>query len=389
MAHDLHNNARPWWAAADVAEDIQVTLDHVNQARERPSLSARRPGWELDACGDLFKALNRLWSTRERLLGDQSLSGSPAPKHLTALLKELTEKERTALLGMPSIEAFASFEPTIYDHSIFGETQRITDSTEETRHQAEADHRHFKENWSRWRDRGSGVSRVLEGPSRAILVVRNNLAHGEKTLVGPDRERAYRNRTVAAVVHGLLEDLLDFILGHPSQKLAVYGTLRPGQLNYGMLSDIDGTWRTIRLVGVLAETGLPTFYFSNSGSDAVEAELLISAELVQHWTRLDRFEGSGYTRQLGLVWFEDSFQVANVYVTSPAGMERRSRHLRLLAAIARQQQSPPRSSLAAIAVAVPITTDTGHHGHRYRMSRGRVNLLEALTSIRGSGTRKR
>jgi hypothetical protein len=175
---------------------------------------------------------------------------------------------------MPSIEAFATFEPTVYDHSIFGETQRITDSTEETRQQAEADHRRFKEDWSRWRDRGSGVSRVLESLSRAVLVVGNNLAHGEKTQVGPDRVRANRNRTVASVVHGVLEDLLDFILGRPSQKLAVYGTLRPGQPNCGILSDIDGSWRTVRLVGVLTETGLPTFYFSTNGSDAVEAELL-------------------------------------------------------------------------------------------------------------------
>jgi hypothetical protein len=48
-----------------------------------------------------------------------------------------------------------------------------------------------------------------------------------------------------------------------------------------------------------------------------EHAMLISAELVQHWTRLDKFEGSGYTRQLGLVWLEDSSQVASVYVTSP------------------------------------------------------------------------
>ena len=77
------------------------------------------------------------------------------------------------------------------------------------------------------------MSRVLESLSRAVLIVRNNHAHGEKTLVGPDHERADRNHKVASVVLGVLEDLVDFILGRPSQKLAVYGTLRPGQPNTG------------------------------------------------------------------------------------------------------------------------------------------------------------
>ena len=316
MADALDNNDRPWWAVADVADDIQVTLDHVNQARERSSLSAKRPRWELDACGDLFNALNRLWTTRADHLGDQSLSDAAAPRQLTKLLKELTESDRTTLLGMPSIEALAIFEPTIYDHNVVGVTQRIADITAETREEAEADHRHFKEDWSRWRDRGSGVSRTLESLSRAVLVVRNNLAHGEKTLVGPDHDRADRNHKVASVVLGVLKDLADFILGRPSQKLALYGTLRPGQPNHGILRDIDGSWTPVLLNGVLTETGLPTFSFSTKGS-AVEADLLISAELREHWSRLDEFEGSGYSRQLGLVWLEDSPQVANVYVTSP------------------------------------------------------------------------
>jgi gamma-glutamylcyclotransferase (GGCT)/AIG2-like uncharacterized protein YtfP len=316
VAGALHNNDRPWWAVADVADDIQVTLDHVNQARERSSLSAKGPRWALDACGDLFNALNRLWTTRANHLGDQSLSDASAPRQLTKLLKELTESDRTTLLGMPSIEALAIFEPTIYDHSVVGVTQRIADMTAETREEAEADHRHFKEDWSRWRDQSSGVSRTLESLSRAVLVVRNNLAHGEKTLVGPDHDRADRNHKVASVVLGVLEDLADFILLRPSQKLALYGTLRPGQPNHGILRDIDGSWTTVRLNGVLTQTGLPTFSFATKGS-AVEAVLLISAELPEHWSRLDEFEGSGYSRQLGLVWLEDSPQVANVYVTSP------------------------------------------------------------------------
>lgn len=316
MAGALHNNDQPWWAVADLADDIQVTLDHVNQSRERSVPSTARPRWELDACGDLFNALNRLWTTRACHLGDQSLSDAPAPRQLAKLLKELTESDRTALLGMPSIEALATFEPTIYDHSVVGVTQRIADITAETRQQADADHRHFKEDWSRWRDRGSGMSRALESLSRAVLVVRNNLDHGEKTLVGPDHERADRNHKVACVVLGVLEDLVDFILERPSQKLAVYGTLRPGQPNYGILREINGSWKPVRLTGVLDETVLPTFSFSTRGS-AVEAELLISVELTEHWSRLDGFEGSGYTRQLGLAWREDSPIVANVYVAAP------------------------------------------------------------------------
>jgi gamma-glutamylcyclotransferase (GGCT)/AIG2-like uncharacterized protein YtfP len=312
----LRTNDRPWWAAAYIADYIEETLNHVNKARERSSLSAGRPAWELDACADLFNALNKLWSTRAFHLGDQRHLDSSAANQLTALLKEPKESDGTTLLGMPSIEAFATFEPTILDHSVVGVTQRIADTPAETRRQAEADHRHFKEDWSRWRQRGSGVSRALASLSRAVLVVRNNLDHGEKTSVGPDHERIDRNRKVASVVLGVLEDLVDFIFEWPSQKLAVYGALSPGQPNHGMLRGLDGSWTPVRLNGVLDETGPPTFSFSTKGS-AVEAELLTSADLAEHWARLDEFEGSAYMRQLGLVWRADSPRVANVYVASP------------------------------------------------------------------------
>ncbi len=160
------------------------------------------------------------------------------------------------------------------------------------------------------------MSPALESLSRAVLVVRNNLAHGEKNRVDPDHDRAGGNRKVASVVLEVLRDLVDFILERPSQKLAVYGTLRPGQPNHGMLRDIDGLWTAARLKGVLDETGpYPTFTFSTKGS-AVEAQLLISVELAEHWSRLDDFEGSEYSRHLGIVWGEDSPGIANVYVAS-------------------------------------------------------------------------
>lgn len=83
--------------------------------------------------------------------------------------------------------------------------------------------------------------------------------------------------------------------------LAVYGTLRPGESNFGLVADIDGFWFTGTIRGELGVRrtghyrGFPAFVIVPDGP-AVPVAVLVSAELPAHWERLDRFEGPGYRR---------------------------------------------------------------------------------------------
>ncbi len=84
-------------------------------------------------------------------------------------------------------------------------------------------------------------------------------------------------------------------------RLAVYGTLAPGQSNHHELAGLEGVWRrgTVRgrLVadGWAATDGFPAM-FLDPEAPPVEVLLFESADLPAHWARLDAFEGPGYRR---------------------------------------------------------------------------------------------
>ena len=84
-------------------------------------------------------------------------------------------------------------------------------------------------------------------------------------------------------------------------QLFVYGTLAPGRANEHQLDSLEGTWVQARVRGYLFEAGwgaaqgFPGIRLDNVGPE-VSGWLFRSRDLVEHWERLDRFEGPGYRR---------------------------------------------------------------------------------------------
>lgn len=84
-------------------------------------------------------------------------------------------------------------------------------------------------------------------------------------------------------------------------RLAVYGTLAPGQPNHGQLAHLSGQWFSGVVRGYLhdegwgAELGYPGIVLDHNG-DEVKVQILESASLTTEWQRLDEFEGPGYRR---------------------------------------------------------------------------------------------
>ena len=84
-------------------------------------------------------------------------------------------------------------------------------------------------------------------------------------------------------------------------QLFVYGTLAPGRANEHQLDGLEGTWVQARVRGYLFEAGwgaaqgFPGIRLDNEGPE-VSGWLFRSRDLVEHWERLDRFEGPGYRR---------------------------------------------------------------------------------------------
>ncbi|QWP75413.1 gamma-glutamylcyclotransferase [Lysobacter sp. K5869] len=109
------------------------------------------------------------------------------------------------------------------------------------------------------------------------------------------------------------------------RRLAVYGTLAPGQPNHHHLSDLAGRWiaggavtGTLEQIGWGADLGYPALRWSADGGE-VAVQLFASDELPAHWPRLDEFEGEQYLRILVPVRFADGrIEVANLYAAHPA-----------------------------------------------------------------------
>lgn len=109
-------------------------------------------------------------------------------------------------------------------------------------------------------------------------------------------------------------------------RLAVYGTLAPGEPNEHQLSALAGQWHaggTVR--GHLAEQGwgavlgYPALAWSEDGPP-VPVQVFVSSDLPRHWPRLDAFEGEEYRRILVPVHGAGGvLAVANLYAVRDAG----------------------------------------------------------------------
>jgi gamma-glutamylcyclotransferase (GGCT)/AIG2-like uncharacterized protein YtfP len=118
-----------------------------------------------------------------------------------------------------------------------------------------------------------------------------------------------------------------------SHKLAVYGTLAPGQPNHHVVAPLGGEWTDGMIEGDLvpvgwgAALGYPGFR-PRVGGDAVAVQVLTAPLLASAWPTLDRFEGPGYERILVPVFSTECgpgqaderqlYTVANLYAATEA-----------------------------------------------------------------------
>jgi gamma-glutamylcyclotransferase (GGCT)/AIG2-like uncharacterized protein YtfP len=109
-------------------------------------------------------------------------------------------------------------------------------------------------------------------------------------------------------------------------RLATYGTLAPGRPNHHQLADLRGAWQIGSVRGTLvdrgwgAALGYPALMLDDAGAE-IEIHLFESADLPDHWARLDAFEGEQYRRVAVTVATTAGPREAWIYIDSgrPAG----------------------------------------------------------------------
>ena len=103
-------------------------------------------------------------------------------------------------------------------------------------------------------------------------------------------------------------------------RLAVYGSLAPGEVNAEQLAGLGGSWERGAVRGVLHPQGWGMSYGFpalawHPDADSIPVLLFTSAGLPAHWPRLDAFEGPGYVRAVIPVALDAGGKVlANVYL---------------------------------------------------------------------------
>lgn len=99
-------------------------------------------------------------------------------------------------------------------------------------------------------------------------------------------------------------------------RLAVYGTLAPGEANHGQLGALAGEWQPGAVRGRRLDDGWQGYpgLILDAAADPVPVQLFTSTDLPAVWERLDAFEGDGYRRVVADVTTDEGIVAACIYV---------------------------------------------------------------------------
>ena len=119
-----------------------------------------------------------------------------------------------------------------------------------------------------------------------------------------------------------LEAFFDNMLDHPSHRLAVYGTLKPGGSNAAQLSGIEGDWLEGTVHGIVEQPGEYLEFTWDTLAPPISVMVFSAPRLSEHFDRLDDFEGPDYLRILVPVEIDGMIEVCNIY----EGKRRKKHH---------------------------------------------------------------
>ena len=116
-----------------------------------------------------------------------------------------------------------------------------------------------------------------------------------------------------------MEEKVESVFGSVN-RLAVYGSLAPGESNHRELAGLPGHWTDGYVTGEMhdrgwgAGLGFPALRWNPGSTNRVAVKVFTSPGLVGCWGRLDAFEGEGYQRILVPVYdAAGGLTVANLY----------------------------------------------------------------------------
>ena len=301
----MANNTQWWKTVADQYFWADV-LNKINLSKDNSSV---------DKCRILFEAINQTFN-KFHIIQASTGRQPETVKFINLVLAGLTETCKTSLCNSIHLKSLAEFTPQIMDHQTLLENQYNPLNIPgwlvqraQRKHQALLD---SYIQYTNTKDDGTKAA-LIESAARLLYMVRSNIAHGEKTPRGPDMEKYKRDKAVCDVTYPLLELFFELLFDKPSTRLAVYGTLAPGQPNHSVLEKYGGKWLHGFVIGKLSDRNNLKFFYWNTSGDEIAVQVIESSRLAEGWQDIDRFEGHGYERILIPVRFDSIYIPCYIY----------------------------------------------------------------------------
>jgi hypothetical protein len=307
------NSSLTWWQQ-ESGSFLNDTLVFVNESRWRDRA--------VDRCGDLSKALNKVWNVyfshrrQHNQLNDtekeKGRSDSQSLREL--LLNGLGDDGAIQLCRAACVRRLAEFTPQILNHdTLLRHRYDPSKITEDLRVEASDEHRQLQRAFQRCSDAPDDSSlreALLKKLAQLIYVVRSNIFHSEKTPRGPDVDKAQRDESVSKIVADVIEQIFDIIFDVPSQRLAFYGSRTPGDPSATALAESNGRWVDAEVDGQIVDfDGGQLFRWTLPG-DRIPVRILCSADL-SHYNQNDLAKGC--RRILVPCHVADQISVCNIY----------------------------------------------------------------------------
>ncbi|MDX1478437.1 MAG: gamma-glutamylcyclotransferase family protein [Saprospiraceae bacterium] len=101
-----------------------------------------------------------------------------------------------------------------------------------------------------------------------------------------------------------LSEVQESLLGRvrPLNRLVIYGSLAPGEVNHDQIAHIGGWYAKGRIQGTLVTAGwgqhigFPGLLWGLGEREEIPVQVLHAATMTSHWEALDAFEGEAYQR---------------------------------------------------------------------------------------------
>lgn len=314
------NGTLRWWQQ-ESPYFLNETLAFINSSSSRDEAIGR--------CEELCKALNKTWNAffqyriKVGQLNDKELENdakgqrSDNQSFQAFILQGMSDQQTLSFCESDSVRCFAEFTPQIMNHNtLLKQRYDPINITDDVRKKASDEHRQLAKAFERFSQSTGDASlkeALLKKTAQLIYIVRSNITHSEKTPQGPDLAKSERDRLVSEVTARVIHDLFDIFFDRPSQRLAVYGTLRPDGPNASEIASLEGERYEGSVPGVIEQQdGFLEFKWSTA-AQAVAVKVISADRLSERFVSLDRFEGPRYQRVLVPVMIDGKLSVCNIY----------------------------------------------------------------------------